>query len=172
MGFSTYSHSFLASCALRFGVVPFAFTFFFASALAPIASAQTAPIISALSPLSPLPVGASFGGSFNVMDSAGGSITKLRVHFATVYNGSDCAVDVGNYSGTQTGGIKVFAGCAELTTKPGVYHIKVEAWNAAGVQAVVPRATIQVGPSLSATAPRQAAAVSVGESTLILSTFH
>lgn len=130
-----------------------------------VASAQTSPVVSVLSPLSPLPVGASFAGSFSVTDPAGGSITKLRVHVSTVFNGSDCAVDVGTYSGTQAAGTKVFSGCAELSKRPGIYHLKVEAWNSGGVQAPVARITVQVGPVASATALSQAASVSIGENT-------
>jgi alpha-tubulin suppressor-like RCC1 family protein/pimeloyl-ACP methyl ester carboxylesterase len=123
------------------------------------------PRVESFSPIPEIPVGAPFAGSLVVTDPTGTLITKLRVHVSATPGGSDCAIDIGAFNGTQVGGEKVFSGCAELSNQPGLFYLKVEGWNTGRTQAPPPNAVVRVGPDPNSGSTRQAATVSAGTNT-------
>jgi hypothetical protein len=81
-------------------------------------------------------------GGFSISDPDGDNLTKLRVHIAKTFNGSECVIDVGpSYTYIQASGNKIFssANCANIMIYSGYYYAKVEAWDTQGNKAEVVR---------------------------------
>jgi surface antigen len=76
-------------------------------------------------------------GSFSVSDSENDTLTKIRVHVSTTYDGSGCQIDPlsGGYNGTSKPGdfsfdtVNSTNNCVNYIQNTGTYYAKVEAWD-------------------------------------------